>query len=168
MLKNIIKKLNNFKFSALVMSIVALVGSVYSLTSFFLYHFAGDIMETGATVDLMRKVGFFDRPFMGMFLYFMAVISLFIGIFLIYSFLPFIQNKEKVIIRKGLVLAGFVNAFFEFLLCVFMLLLVILENPKTELAIILTLPIGVLASIAYGLFLIPYLKCDFYMPEIKK
>ena len=60
MLKNIIKKLNNFKFSALVMSIVALVGSVYSLTSFFLYHFAGDIMETGATVDLMRKVGFFD------------------------------------------------------------------------------------------------------------
>ena len=165
MLKKIIKKLNNFKFSALIMSIVAGVGSLYSLGAFFLYHFAGPISEDD---ELVRVVGFSSRPYLGMILFFMAIISLFIGIFLIYSFIPFIQNKEKVIIRRGLVLAGFVNAFFEFLLCVFMLLLVILENPITELAIILTLPIGILASVAYGLFLIPYLKCDFYMPEIKK
>ena len=79
---------------------------------------------------------------------------------------PFIKNNEKVSPRKGLLLAGTVSAVFQLILVIFMILLLAKGKPNTKVGIIITLPFGILLTIASALYIIPYLKCDFYMPEI--
>ena len=176
MFAKIIKKLNNFRFTAILMSAISGVAAVYSLLSLFLYHFSHGIKPR--TNNLVRIVGFDYGvlpeglreigPYLGMILYFASMITLFISIFVVYSCVPFIKNKEKVNPRKSLLMTGFVCTFFELVLIALMILLIAVDTPNTLVAIIVSLPFGVLSAIGTGLYLIPWLKCDFYMPEIKR
>ena len=168
MVKNLIKKLNNFKFTSIVMAIVSGVAALYALASIFLYHFAGELEPPKY---LVRFVGFADvenGAYLGMILFFAAIISLFISIFVIYSLIPFIKNSEKVTPKKGLLLAGFISGIFEVILIIFMILLIALGHPNTLVLIIVSLPLGLASAVGCLLYLLPYLKCDFYMPEIKR
>ena len=167
MFRKIIKKLNNFKFTATLVAIISSLAALYSLGSIFLYHFAGEIDPDSK--GLNRFVGFSKLPngaVLGMILFFAAIISLFISIYIAYSMVPFIKNSEKLSPRRGLLLAGTVGAGFQLVLVIFMILLLVKDTPLTKVGIILTLPFGILLTIATGLYIIPYLKCDFYMPEI--
>lgn len=167
MYRKIIKKLSNFKFTAMLVAIISGLAGVYGLTSMLLYHFAGPRDDT--KVVLYRNVGFSDKPYLGMVLFFMVVLVVGISAFLVYSMLPYIQNKEKLTPKKGFLLTGFVCAFFELALVVFMIVLAFYkEVPNTKAAILATLPIGILTVIGTLLYIIPFLKCEFYMPEIKK
>jgi len=170
MFRKIIKKLNNFRFTALLMSCISGLAGIYSLVSFFLYHFAGDLEEVPPdeeTEYLARIVGFSSRPYLGMILFFMAVATLIISILVVYSLVPYLKNKEKLTPRKSLLITGFVSAFTQLGLLILMIVLVATETPNTAVGIYLTLPLGVLSIIGLALYIIPYLKCDFYMPEIK-
>ena len=167
MLSKIIKKLNNFKFTAMLVAIISAVSALYALGAIFMYHFAGNLDPQSK--GLIRFVGFNGvegGAYLGMSLFFMALISFFIFVYIAYSLIPFIQNKEKNNPRKGLLLAGSIGGVFQLLLVVFMIILLALGNPNTKVIIIVTLPIGLLSAVAAGLFLIPWLKCDFYMPQI--
>lgn len=167
MFRKIIKKLNNFKFTATIVAIISSLAALYALGSLFLYHFAGDIDPTSK--GLNRFVGFSNLPngaLLGMFLFLAAIISLFMSIYIAYSMIPFIKNNEKVTPRKGLLLAGTVSAAFQLVLVIFMILLLAKGKPNTKVGIIITLPFGILLTIASALYIIPYLKCDLYMPEI--
>ena len=167
MLRNFIKKLNNFKFTALLVLIISGVAALYALGSLFLYHFAGPIDEE----IQVRQVGFTGvkgGQYLGMLLFFAAIFTLFISIYVAYSMVPFVQNKEKTLPRKGLLLAGFVSSVFEFILIIFMILLMAIGHPNTLVLIIVTLPFGLASTAGSAFYLIPWLKCDFYMPEIKR
>ena len=167
MFRKIIKKLNNFKFTATLVAIISSLAALYSLGSIFLYHFAGDIDPTSK--GLNRFVGFANLPngaLLGMLLFLAAIVALFMSIYIAYSMVPFIKNNEKVSPRKGLLLAGTVSAVFQLILVIFMILLLAKGKPNTKVGIIITLPFGILLTIASALYIIPYLKCDFYMPEI--
>ena len=179
MFRKIIKKLNNFKFTATIVAIISAVAGLYSLGALFLYHFAGEldpqskglIRFTGFTEYFVKGANGVEKnigPYLGMVLFFMALFTIFISIFIVYSLIPYIANKEKLSPRKGLLLTGFIGACFELVLVIFMIFLAAQkqEAVKTALGIWLTLPIGILSTIGTGLYLIPWLKCDFYMPEI--
>ena len=168
MIKKIIKKLNNFKFTAAVMAIASGVAALYALVSLFLYHFAGELEPPKYLVRFVGFANVENGAYLGMILFFAAVISFFISIFIIYSLIPFLKNKEKVTPRKGLLLAGFVSGIFELVLIVFMILLIALDKPNTLVLIIVSLPFGFASMAGCLLYLLPYLKCDFYMPEIKR
>ncbi len=165
MLRQMIKKLNNFKFTALLVLIISGVAALYALGCLFMYHFAGPIDPE----IQVRRVGFTGvqgGQYLGMFLFFAAILTLFISIYVAYSMVPFVQNKEKTSPRKGLLLAGFVSSIFEFILIIFMILLMAIGHPQTLVVIIVTLPLGLLSMIGSCLYIIPWLKCDFYMPAI--
>ena len=165
MLRKVIKKLNNFKFTALLVAIISGVAALYALGCLFMYHFAGPIDPE----IQVRRVGFTGvqgGQYLGMILFFMAILTLFTSIYIAYSMIPFIQNKEKTNPRKGLLLAGFVSSIFEFVLIIFMILLMAIGHPQTLVAIIVTLPFGLASMIGSCLYIIPWLKCDFYMPAI--
>lgn len=171
MLAKIIKKLNNFKFTALLMEIVSGVAALYALASIFLYHFAGPLDPKSK--NLVREVGFSNvegGAYLGMILFFMAIITFFISVFVCYSLIPFVKNKEKTNPRKGLLLAGVVSAVFELVLIIFMILLLAkgVADGRGYIKVLIgvTLPFGVLSMIGSGLYIIPWLKCDFYMPQI--
>lgn len=164
-MNKLIKKLNNYRFTSFVASIISLVAAIYGLISFFFYHFAGDVNKRG-----YRNVGFSSTSsdkYIGMIFFLGCLISIAIAIFFIYSVFPALINKEKVTPKKGLYLANAINSVFILLVAILSLVLVHKENPNTKVAILVALPFGVLSAIGSGLLLIPYIKCEFYMPPIK-
>lgn len=165
MLRQMIKKLNNFKFTALLVLIISGVAALYALGCLFMYHFAGPI-DPEIQVRRVGFTGIQGGQYLGMFLFFAAILTLFTSIYVAYSMVPFVQNKEKTSPRKGLLLAGFVSSIFEFVLIIFMILLMVIGHPQTLVVIIVTLPLGLLSMIGSCLYIIPWLKCDFYMPAI--
>ena len=165
MLRQMIKKLNNFKFTALLVLIISGVAALYALGCLFMYHFAGPI-DPEIQVRRVGFTGIQGGQYLGMFLFFAAILTLFISIYVAYSMVPFVQNKEKSSPRKGLLLAGFVSSVFEFILIIFMILLMAIGHPQTLVVIIVTLPFGLLSMIGSCLYIIPWLICDFYMPAI--
>lgn len=180
MIKKIIKKLNNFRFTAIVMTIISSVAAVYALSSLLFYHFAGALDEDG----LVRATGFSSEKYikvnelgkattnvgsyLGFALFVAILITLITGIMVAYNCVPYLKNKEKLLPRKGLLITGFVGSFFELVVIVFMILMAVTEHPYTEIGVWLTLPLGILSMIGTCLYIVPFLKCDFYMPEISK
>ena len=103
-----------------------------------------------------------------MFLFLTSLAVLIISLYIVYSLIPFIKNKEKLIPRRGLLIAGFVGAPIELVLIVLMILLALFDKANTAIGIWVLLPVGLASTAATSLYLWPYLKCDFYMPEIKR
>lgn len=176
MFNKIIKKLSNFKFTAILATIISSVAGVYAIASLFLYHFAGDVDDRKG---LTRLVGFTSTekgPYVGMVLFFMVLFTVILSIYVIFNCLPFIKNKEKLLPKKNLLVVGSVSAVFELALFIIMIVL-LATNPhhkdpnayNTWVALLITsLPFGFLSIVGSGLYLVPFLKCNFYMPEIKR
>ena len=165
MFRKIIKKLNNFKFTSLIAMCISAVSGIYAIFSFAFFHFAGDLLEHE---NYIRAVGFYDNPNGGIlsFLVFMcALMSLVFSIVVVYSSFPFFKNQEKMAPRKNNLLMGFIAGVFEFGLVILMIAL-LGEHPNTMVGIIITLPFGILSMIGSLLYIIPWLRCEFYMPEI--
>lgn len=165
MFRKIIKKFNNFRLTAAVTMGTGILAALYALGSFLCYNFAGDI------VDGVRDVGFDSTntgKILGMILFLIALGALIIGIIVAYCLIPAVKNTEKVTIKKGYLVVSFVGAFFVLALMVMMILLIILDEPKTLAWIIVSIPFGVISIAASVFEFILYKKCDFYMPEIAK
>lgn len=167
MFRKIIKKLNNFKFSSMLAMGISSVSVLYAIFSFAFFHYAGDLLENEKYV---RAVGFYAHEnggFLSLLVFIGCVFSLILSIVVVYSSFPFARNKEKQLPRKSNLLVGFIAGIFELLLVILMIALYS-EAPKTATGIIVTLPFGILSTIGSLLYLFPYLKCEFYMPEIKR
>ena len=165
MVRKIIKKLNNFKFTSLIAMIVSSVSVLYAIFSFAFFHFAGDLLEHEAYI---RAVGFYEHENGGVLsflVFFCAFMSLVLSIAVAYGSFPFVKNQEKQAPRKTNLLLGFIAGVFELGLVILMIAL-LGEHPNTLVGIIITLPFGILSTIGSLLYLFPYLKCEFYMPEI--
>lgn len=163
----IIKKLNNYRFTAMLVSIISLVAGIFGLLSFFLYHFAGDL-----DIYKIRQVGFqteqTDR-YLGMVLFFGCLFTVICSIFTVYNLIPALLNKEKIVPSKTPLIVGFAGTVFEIVVIVLMIKLGFNYDPvpNTQTAIAVSLPFGILSAIGTGLYLVPVISCSFFMPAIK-
>ncbi len=173
MFRKILKKLNNFRLTSILAACISGVAAVYALLSFVFFNFAGELIEGS---KYYHEVGFYyhetasgtsDGGVLSFFVFLCFVMTLICGIIVVYSSFPFIKNKEKLLPKKGTLIAGFVGGVFELGLVILMLML-LGEEPLTLVGLIVTLPFGILTTIGQCLYIIPYLKCHFYMPAIKK
>ena len=167
MLRKVIKKLNNFKFTSLVAAIISAVAIIYSILSFGFFHYAGDLLENEL---YLRAVGFYYSENGGILslLVFLAILgTLICGIIVVYVSVPFIKNKEKLVARKSTLLTAFIGGIFNLALVALMIALIGTE-PNTKLGLIISLPFGILSTIGSLLCLFPYISCTFYMPEINR
>jgi len=167
MLRKIIKKLNNFKFTSLLAFIISAVAAAYAIFSFAFFHYAGDLLENEKYI---RAVGFYyneNGGILSLLVYLSAILSLILSIVVCYGSFPFMLNKEKQLPRKNNLLIGFISGILELMLVVLMIAL-LGEHPNTMVGIIITLPFGILSTIGSLLYLLPWLRCEFYMPEIKR
>lgn len=165
MFRKIIKKLNNFKFTSLLAMCISAISGLYAIFSFAFFHYAGDLLENE---NYIRAVGFYDKPnggFLSLLVFLCAFLSLILSIVVVYGSWPFVKNQEKMAPRKNNLMLGFVAGVLEFGLVILMIAL-LAEHPNTLVGIIITLPFGILSMIGSLLYIIPWLKCEFYMPEI--
>ena len=167
MFRKIIKKLNNFKFTSLLAMCISAVSVLYAIFSFAFFHYAGDLLENE---NYIRAVGFYDKPnggFLSLLVFLCAFLSLILSIVVVYGSWPFVKNQEKMAPRKNNLMMGFIAGVLELGLVILMIAL-LGEHPKTMVGIIVTLPFGILSMIGSLLYIIPWLKCEFYMPEINR
>ena len=165
MFRKIIKKLNNFKFTSLLAMIISAVSAVYAVCSFIFFHYAGDLLENEKYI---RAVGFYEHEnggFLSLLVFLCAFLSLVLSIVVVYGSFPFFKNQEKMAPRKNNLLIGFISGVFELGLVILMIAL-LAEHPNTLVGIIISLPFGILSAIGSILYIFPWLKCEFYMPEI--
>ena len=170
--RQIIKKLSNFRFTAVLVAIISGLAAVYAIVSFILYNYCGELTEFGITGDV-RNVGFQSTPterYLGMVLFFACLFTIVCGIFVVYNLLPAIKNKEKVLPSKAPLIVGCVGTLFQIVVIVLMAKLAFTYEPvpNTQTAMIVSLPFGILLTIGTGLYLVPILCCKFFMPEIKR
>ena len=167
MFRKIIKKLNNFKFTSLLAMIISSVAALYAIFSFAFFHYAGDLLENE---NYIRAVGFYyheNAGILSLLVFLSCFLSLILSIVVAYGSFPFVMNKEKMMPRKNNLLIGFISGVLELMLVVLMIAL-LGEHPNTMVGIIVTLPFGILSTIGCLLYIIPWLRCEFYMPEIKR
>ena len=165
MVRKVIKKLNNFKFTSLLAMCISTVSGLYAIFSFAFFHYAGDLLENE---NYIRAVGFYNKPNGGMLsllVFLCAFLSLILSIVVVYGSWPFVKNQEKMAPRKNNLMIGFIAGVLEFGLVILMIAL-LGEHPNTMVGIIVTLPFGILSMIGSLLYIFPWLKCEFYMPEI--
>lgn len=165
MFRKIIKKFNNFKTTATFTFIFSVLTAIYGLAVFLCYNFAGDM------VGKYRDVGFDESQtgkLMGMFLFLFAVLTVIVAIVVAYNLIPAILNKEKVNPKKIFLGVSFGGAFAETGLFIMSILLIVLDNPKSTGFVIATMPIYLITVLASIFEFVLMLKCDFYMPEIKR
>lgn len=172
MFRKIIKKLNNFKFTSLLALCISAVAALYAIFSFAFFHYAGDLVEYEKYI---REVGFYDvseegnglSGLLSLMVFASCFLSLILSIVVCYGSFPFVMNKEKQVPRKSNLLIGFISGILELVLVILMIAL-LGHDPNTKVGILVTLPFGILSTIGCLLYLIPWLRCEFYMPEIKR
>lgn len=169
--KAIIKKLNNYRLTALIISCVNLVAGIVSLGLLFIYYFAGVVSKVTLSqqpsfVGLKGADNFPYGRILGMVFFLFMIFNIILSIAIIYNLLPAIRNKEKVTPKRSPLIMAIVNGSFGVVVLVFSILAIVLEKPNTYSWYIVTIPFTVLTSIANILCIVPFLKCVFYQPSV--
>lgn len=166
-LKPIVKKLNNFKFTALLAAIGGVVSCLLIVLLFVCYSRSGTDPETGEVITAFVGTG--SRRSInnvGMVFFLFCVVSLIAGIVIVYLSLPFIFPKEKLNPKKSIpwVLVG--NAALHFALIIMVIFLLATEKSRMTAGFVCYIIFGSLFLIYSLLFIIPALKCNFFMPAL--
>lgn len=158
--KKVIAFFNNYRKTSIVLSGVAVVSAIVGILYLIFYALSG------GTKDDAVITAFHDRAILGMVFFLFSLFVIGISAYLVYAQFPAILNKEKIQIRKSPLILSVVNAAFQLVIAVFVIILLTSEQSKVAGGFIAVLVFNILSMIASALFIIPFLKCEFYMPAI--
>ena len=169
--KAIIKKLNNNRLLAFIVSVVNLVAGGCALALAFIYHFAmgknpnvkNGTIPSFAGLDGRGEIG---GKLMGMIFFLSLVFMLAFAIGIIYLYLPALRNKEKITPKKTPLALAIVDAAFGLSALIFSILAIVLENPLTKVGYIICIPLVALSVIGNLLCICPLVSCVLYQPAI--
>ena len=165
-MKELIKKLNNFRLSSALLAGGALVEIVVAILYLVLYQSNGFTIDEDGTQTITTALYATDLKAVGMFYFLAAFTLIIVGITLIYKALPFIfpKSKENPIHSLGWLLLA------ESVLLLFMTIISICfistENSRHTAGFIVLIIIALLANVYSGLMIYPTLRCHFYCPEV--
>lgn len=167
-MKELAKKLNNFRLSAFIEAIIQVFGALVLLGDVVCYTLAGGV-ENGFPVQAFQYDPESPVPQMlGMIFFMSCLIGIIVSVVVIYQLLPNILNKEKVTPKKGFLITGAVNSIFHIILVVLSIVLIVREQPQTTAGLIVTIVGSGLYIIANALKIYPLVRCEYYQPEIKR
>ncbi len=166
-MKELIKKLNNFRLSSLLLAIGALVEIIVAVLYLVLYQSNG-LAEINGVETVTTALYSTDMKAVGMFYFLTAFILIIVGITLIYKAFPFIfpKSKENPIHSLGWLLLA--ESILLMIMTVISLIIISTEVSRHTAGYIVLIVIAFLANIYSGLWIYPTLRCRFYCPEVVK
>lgn len=168
-MKELAKKLNNFRLSAFIEAIIQVFGALVLLGDVVCYTFAGGVSDSKFPIQAFQYDPESPVPQMlGMVFFMSCLIGIIVSVVVIYQLLPNILNKEKVSPKKGFLITGAVNSIFHIILIVLSIVLIVREQPQTTAGLIVTIVGSGLYIIANVLKIYPLVRCEYYQPEIKR
>ena len=170
-MKKIIKKLNNYRVTALTVGILSAFVALLTIGLILIYYFANGLSpRTGHQMPSFSTIPQTGRILQMVFFIF-AIVVLALAIGTAYLLVPAILNKGKVATSKSPLYMAAVNGVLQIVLVVFSVLAITLETPKVaacQALYIVTIPLNIISLVANILCLVPAIKCEFYMPEVGK
>ena len=168
----IIKKLNNFQFSSLLISLGAVVQLIVMVVSLILYQTSGITSSTDSSGSVTTSVttAFHaqDKLILGMFYFICALLILILCVTVIARSLQFIFPKQKLVPQKSNFIILSAASLFSILLVIFNLLIVCGEECSHVPGFVIMIILGLLSSL-YGLaWIAPFVRCRSYCPEVSK
>lgn len=172
-LKPIIKKLNNFKFTALLALIGGGVALLLTILLFILYSRSGINPETGEVIPAffggktaVAPKGNPSLYIVGMIFFLFCIVSAILCIVIIYLSLPFVFPKDKMNPNKAIPWLVVSEGALNLGLIIMVIFLLIVESSRMQVGFIIYIVLGSLFLIYSLLFILPGLKCRFYMPSL--
>ena len=187
-MKNLLKKLNNFRLASLIYAAIAILGVIVTLLFFVAYQttsLSSDVLYAQKDMSVVSNA-FPDREILGMIFFISAIVAVILGIAVVVLSFPYIMPKEKGTPSRaiGYVLAA--QAIFVLILVVLGVVCIATSKRQTSIlspdrsAIlhpvmetvlnkpfwIIDIVLGVIFVGGAGCMLLPTLKCDFYCPEL--
>ena len=170
-MKKLIKKLNNYRVTALAVGITAAFVALLTIGLVLIYYFANGLSNTtGHQIPSFSTIKQTGRILQMVFFIF-AIIVLALSLGTAYLLVPAILNKGKVVPSKTPLFMAAVTGVLQIVLLVFSILAITLETPKVAACgalYIVTIPLNIISLVANIFYLVPAIKCEFYMPEVGK
>lgn len=172
-LKPIIKKLNNFKLTALLATIGGLVGLLLTVLLFIFYSRSGVDPSTGNVVPAFfggitpaAPKGNPSLYIVGMVYFLFLIVSTILCIVIIYLSFPYLFPRDVMSPKKALPWLVVSEGALHFALIIMTIFLLIIEDSRMKVGFIIYIILGALFLIYSLLFILPGLKCRFYMPSL--
>jgi len=167
-LKPIVKKLNNFKFTALLCAIGGAVSVILTILLFVFYARSGLDGNGNVTIafNYVKGVNSPSIYIVGMIYFLICIVSLIVGIVIVALSFPFIFPKDKMTPKKSLPWLMVANGAIHFALIIMVIYLITSEFSRMKVGYIIYIIVGALLLIYSLLFILPGLKCRFYMPQL--
>ena len=168
-MKELLKKLNNFRLSSLISACAALFGCLVVAGALVAYQFsAAPTTGEAAGGRTYTTIAFFNNQSLGMVFFLFAIFAIIIGIVVIYKAFPYILPKQKleplksmgwVLLAENVLILGLV-----------VLMFIILITEKTIIPAVwcVLIALGTMSVGFSGMWVYPTLKCRYYTPEIAK
>ena len=96
-MKNLLKKLNNFRLASLVYAAIAVLGVIVTLLFFVAYQttsLSSDVLYAQKDMSVVSNA-FPDREILGMIFFISAIVAVILGIAVVVLSFPYIMPKEK-------------------------------------------------------------------------
>lgn len=164
-MKELIKKLNNFRRSAIFIAIGAFVGLVAIALMLALYQTSGSAID--AEGKAITTIAFKNNQIAGMFYFIFAIIAVIVGVTAFYKALLFIFPKTKKTPAKSIIWILFAENMLVLILNILVIFLLSTEKSNHTAGYVISLILGFLSVIYSVLWLYPLFHCHFFYPELK-
>lgn len=166
-LKPVVKKLNNFKFTALLAVIGGVISILLTILLFILYSRSGVDTKTGEIITAF--VGGQKHPgtyIVGMIFFLFLIVTIILGIVIVAIGFPYLFPKDKMNPKKALPWLMVANGGLHFSIIIMVVYLLATEYSRLKTGFIIYIILGALLLIYSLSFILPGLKCHFYMPSL--
>lgn len=167
-MKELLKKLNNFRLSSLIMAIVGVFGSLIGVGLLFAFSFSHVAREAGMRKSSMTTIAFWDNRVAGMVFFIAALVAIILGIVVAYLAMAYILPKQKLEPKRSF---GWILLAENVVLVIDLVLIFVLLNTEETVIPAVWAILAALIVLSFGfsaLWVYPNLKCRYYTPEIAK
>lgn len=162
-IKKLTKTLNNYQITARLMMIAGLITIITNILLFVCYQLSGGMQEGDAGV-MVQITAFNDAKVVGMIYFLFAIVSIILGIAIVYAAMPYAFPKDKMNPNKALPWLHVANGALQFALMIMTIYLLATETSQMAVGFVIALIIGFIGVVCSLFFLFPGLRCRFYMP----
>ena len=162
-MKQLLKKLNNFRLTSLIFTAIALFGALVTILFFVSYQTTCHFEQIDKSVITNA---FPDKEILGMVFFISAIVTVILGIAVIALAFPYIMPKEKGVPTRTLGYVLLAQAVFMLVLIVLGILVIVDKRTENRVFWIINMVLGLIFVGGSCFMLYPNITCDFYCPDI--
>lgn len=168
-MKELLKKLNNFKSFSLILSLTGLVEVIVMVVSLILYQTSSPVtINSDGTIEEKINHAFSGNQIAGMIFFIEVIIAIILGIVVVYKTLPFVFPKQKLNPTRVFGYVQVAGGVFSLAFAIQVIYLVSTEQTRYLAGWVILIILSLLVALFSFALVYPNVKCHFYCPDPNK